>query len=110
MNYHEKFFNLFTMCEKAGKLVKGFDISREAVTGGKASCVMITRDISPRTLKEVKFMCKDFPELPVVNLPFDMEEIRNSIGRKTGVMAVCDKGFAARLAEYAASAAEENNN
>lgn len=107
MNYQEKFFNLFTICEKSGKLVKGFDISREAVTGGKAACIMVTSDISPKTLKEVTFMCRNFPELPVVNLPFTMEDIGNSIGRKAGVMAVCDKGFAARLSEYAESAAKQ---
>ena len=106
MNYQEKFFNLFTICEKSGKLVKGFDISKEAVTGRKAACVMVTSDVSPRTLKEVAFMCRSFPELPVINLPFTMEDIGNSIGRKAGVMAVCDKGFAEKLAEYAAAASE----
>lgn len=106
MNYQEKFFNLFTICEKSGKLVKGFDISMEAAADGKAACVMVTSDVSARTLKEVAFKCRSFPELPVVNLPFTMEDIRNSIGRKTGVMAVCDRGFAAKLTEYAAAASE----
>ncbi|MCQ2464133.1 MAG: 50S ribosomal protein L7 [Oscillospiraceae bacterium] len=104
MNYQEKFFNLLTICEKSGKLVKGFDISKEAVTGGKASCVMVTSDVSARTLKEAVFMCKNFPELPVVNLPFTMKDMENSIGRKAGVLAVCDKGFADRLREYAEAA------
>lgn len=106
MNYQEKFFNLFTICEKSGNLVKGFDISMETVTGGKAACVMVTSDVSPRTLKEVNFMCRNFPDIPVVILPFGMDEIKNSIGRKAGVMAVCDKGFADRLAEYAKAASD----
>ena len=42
MNWQEKFFNLFTICEKSGKLVKGFDISKETVSAGKAACVMVT--------------------------------------------------------------------
>lgn len=106
MNYQEKFFNLFTICEKSGNLLKGFDISKEAVTGGKAACVMVTSDLSPKTMKEVEFMCRNFPDIPVVNLPFVMDDIKNSIGRKTGVMAVCDKGFADRLTEYAKAASE----
>ena len=52
MNYHEKFFNLFTICEKSGKLVKGFDISKEAVSDRKAACIMVTSDVSERTFKE----------------------------------------------------------
>ena len=106
MNYQEKFFNLFTICEKSGNLVKGFDISKEAVTGGKAACVLVTSDVSPKTMKEVNFMCRNFPGIPVVNLPFGMDDIKNSIGRKTGVMAVCDKGFAEKLTEYAKAAAD----
>lgn len=107
MNYREKFFNLFTMCEKAGKLVKGFDISKEAVVKGKAACVMVTSDISPKTAKEVNFMCRDIPDMAVVKLPFDMDDIKKNIGRKAGVMAVCDRGFAKKLEEYAA--ASEND-
>ena len=52
-------------------------------------------------------MCRNFPDLPVVNLPFSMDDIKHSIGRKAGVMAVCDKGFADRLTEYALAASKE---
>lgn len=106
MNYQEKFFNLFTICEKSGKLVKGFDVSKEAVTGRKASCIFVASDVSEKTMKEVNYMCRDFPELPVIKLPFDMNAIKESIGRKAGVMAVCDKGFAARLSEYVMAACQ----
>ncbi|MBP0977852.1 MAG: ribosomal L7Ae/L30e/S12e/Gadd45 family protein [Oscillospiraceae bacterium] len=109
MNYREKFFNLFTMCAKSGSLAKGFDVSKESVTGGKAACVMVTSDVSPKTLKETAFMCKSHGEVPLVELPFTMEDIGNSIGRKAGVMAVCDAGFARKLREYAEQAREENN-
>ena len=108
MNYREKFFNLFTMCAKSGSLVKGFDVSKESVTGGKAACVMVTSDVSPKTLKETAFMCEK-GSVPLVELPFTMEDIGNSIGRKTGVMAVCDAGFARKLREYAEHASEGNN-
>lgn len=107
MNWQEKFFNLFTICEKSGNLIKGFDISKETVAGGKAACVMVTADVSAKTLKEVSFMCRNFPDLPVVNLPFSMDDIKKSIGRKSGVMVVCDKGFADKLTEYALAAANE---
>jgi len=106
MNYHEKFFNLFTICEKSGKLVKGFDISKEAVSDRKAACIMVTSDVSERTFKEVNFMCRNFPDIPIIKLPFDMKDIGASIGKKVGVMAVCDKGFADKLAEYAKAAAD----
>ena len=108
MNYREKFFNLFTMCAESGSVAKGFDISKESVTGGKVACVMVTSDVSPKTLKETVFMCEK-SGVTMVSLPFTMEDIGNSIGRKAGVMAVCDAGFARKLKEYAEQAREENN-
>lgn len=101
MNYHTKFFNLLTICEKSGQLIKGFDITREAVIDRKAVCIMIASDISEKTLKEVNFICKDNRHIKIIALPFSMEIIKASIGKKVGVMAVCDKGFAAKLSEYA---------
>ena len=46
MNYDIKFFNLLTMCIKAGKLLRGFDVSKEAVLGGDAVCIMTAAGIS----------------------------------------------------------------
>lgn len=101
MNYQIKFFNLLTICEKSGKLTKGFDVSSEAVKQQKAVCVMLAEDISPKTLKEINFICLNKPWVKILNLPFKMDDIKQSIGKKVGVMAVCDKGFAKKFDEYA---------
>ncbi len=101
MNYQIKFFNLLTICEKSGKLTKGFDVSGEAIKQQKAACVMITEDISPKTLKEINFMCLNKPWIKILYIPFRMDDIKQSIGKKVGVMAVCDKGFAKKFYEYA---------
>lgn len=100
MNYDIKFFNLLTMCIKAGKLLRGFDVSKEAVLGGEAVCIMTAAGISPKTLKEVNFICEKKKGVKVIELPFDMETIEINIGKKVGVMAVCDKGFAKKFSEY----------
>ena len=34
MDYQKKFFNLLTICEKSGNLLKGFDVVKEAVEAG----------------------------------------------------------------------------
>lgn len=101
MNYQTKFFNLLTICEKSGKLIKGFDMTREAVINKKAVCIMTASDISEKTLKEINFICKNNRYVKITALPFSMEIIKESIGKKVGVMTVCDKGFAAKLFEYA---------
>lgn len=107
MNYKIKFFNLFTMCIKAGKLLKGFDISMDAVKSGDVFLVMTASDISPKTLKEVRFVCEKNKSVKMAELPFSIDELSMSIGKKAGVVAVSDKGFADRLYEYAVCAAND---
>lgn len=107
MNYRTKFFNLITMCVKAGKLLKGFDISMDAVKNGEAFLVMTASDISPKTLKEVKYICEKQNSVNLTVLPFSIDELSLSIGKKAGVVAVSDKGFADKLNEYAQGAASD---
>ena len=42
----QKTADLMTMCIKAGRVVKGFDSSKEAVEGGKAFAVLAADDAS----------------------------------------------------------------
>ncbi len=95
-----KFFNLLTICMKAGKLLRGFDISKEAVMSGEASCIMTAADISSKTLKEIKFITEKKKDVKIISLPFDMATIEFNIGKKVGVMAVCDKGFSEKFFGY----------
>ncbi|MGN0631232.1 MAG: L7Ae/L30e/S12e/Gadd45 family ribosomal protein [Ruminococcus sp.] len=98
MNCKEKFLNLLTICRKAGKLILGFDPAKEEIQSHRAAGVFVTADASPRTKKEVHFFC-DKENIPVSETELSMEDIQNAVGRKAGVLAVCDKGFAKRLME-----------
>lgn len=106
MNYQTKFFNLLTICEKSGNLIKGFDTVREALDKYGKGCVFMSRDLSERTKKEINFLCSKKPFVQVVDLPFDMNDIGINIGKKVGVVAVCDEGFASKLKQYAAAITE----
>ena len=85
--------DLLTICNKARKTVKGYDSVVEAVKFGKAFCVMTACDASPKTLKEVDFVCGRYE---VVHLRTELakDEIGRLCGKETAVIAVCDEGFA----------------
>ncbi len=85
--------DLLTICLKAGKCVKGFDSSEDAVKTGKAFCVLTASDASPRTLKEVGFICEKFG-VPHLHTELEKSEMARLCGKETAVIAVCDKGFA----------------
>lgn len=88
----QKTADLLTICIKAGKAVKGFDSAKEAVLNGKAYCVLTAYDVSPKTLKEVRFMCGK-NDISVLVTELEKAEIGILCGKETAVIAVCDKGF-----------------
>lgn len=93
--------DLLTICLKAGKAVKGFDSAKESVLNGNAHCVLTACDVSPKTLKEVHFMCGK-NSVPVIVTELAKAEIGVLCGKEIAVIAVCDKGFAEGFAKITA--------
>lgn len=89
----QKTADLLSICFKAGKAVKGFDSAMDAVKDGKAFCVLTACDASPKTLKEVDFVCGKYDSVHL-RTGLAKEEIARLCGKETAVVAVCDKGFA----------------
>ena len=85
--------DLLTICNKAGKTVKGFDSVSEAVKTGKAFCVLTASDASPKTVKEAVFVCGRY-EVPLIETELTKDELGKLCGKQTAVIAVTDKGFA----------------
>lgn len=90
-----KILGLLTICRKAGKLVMGFDPMKDAVAEGKAKAVLTASDISPKTEKEVRFFAGK-GNVPVAKTELTLEDIYRGLGKKAGIIAICDEGFAAK--------------
>ncbi|MBE6837589.1 MAG: 50S ribosomal protein L7 [Ruminococcus sp.] len=85
-----------TMCRRAGKLQMGMDMTKDACANGVAKGVLVATDISEKSLKEVKFVCKKY-NTPIYSLGISMEEVGFKLGKKIGIAAVCDKGFMKKI-------------
>lgn len=88
---NDKLFGLLSICRKSGRMAFGFDMSKEAAEKGKAELILLAADISPKTEKEVRFFAKD---IKVIKTDYKIDDYFYGIGKKVGVVAVCDKGFA----------------
>ena len=88
-----KLLSLLTMCRKAGKLQMGFDAMKEALTGGKAKAVIIAADVSPKTEKEARFFADKY-NVPVQKTVTALDEIFTALGKRAGILTICDEGFA----------------
>lgn len=96
MNSQQKIVNLMTICRKAGMLTLGFDAVREKALEGEISCVIVTQDISQKTLKEVRFFCKNC-HIDIVALEIDSADMSNMVGKKVVVASIGSAGFAEKF-------------
>ena len=76
---------LVTMCRKAGKLVMGMDMVKDACNTGKACAV-------------IKFNCYK-NGIKLYSLGMTMDDIHFGLGKRTGVIAICEGGFAKACAK-----------
>lgn len=89
---------LISMCAKAGRLSLGMDMAKDACRCGNAKGVFVADDLSEKSLKEMKYYCARYG-VKLYRLGETMEGIQQGLGRKTGIIAVNDAGFAASCAK-----------
>ena len=91
---------LISICRKAGKLKAGMDIVKSACDTGEAKAVFAASDLSPKSLKELRFAAAR-NDIPAYRLSMTMQQIADAMGKRSGILAVTDKGFAKSLAKGA---------
>ncbi|MBQ1986157.1 MAG: ribosomal L7Ae/L30e/S12e/Gadd45 family protein [Clostridia bacterium] len=93
------------LARRAGKLNWGYDTAVEAMKNGDVCLALTAADLSEKTKKNVRFEAEKY-NVPFVDTVFSMEEISAAIGKKTGVVVICDAGFAKKLMQELGAAGE----
>ena len=91
-----KLIDTITFCKRLGKLTIGFDVVKTAVQTGEAQVVLLAADLSPKTQKEVEYLCGIF-EIPFRRTEITLDEYWYLIGKRAGVIAVTEEGFANKI-------------
>lgn len=99
----DKLTGALSLCRKAGRLVMGGDASEEAARSRKAAMVLVTSDLSGRSVKRMRSVCQECA-IPFLTLPRKMDELAPLVGKEYGIFAVCDQGFARMIGDAAAKA------
>ncbi len=89
---------LITICKKAGKLAVGMDMVKKVCTEGAAAAVFITTDISEKSFKEVRYVCAK-NGVKLYRLEMTMDDMWYGLGKKAGIIAMTDAGFAKSCAK-----------
>ena len=85
-----KTLSLLGICRRAGKLSVGHDMVFQSVRKGKAKLVVLTKDASPRHLRELE--AAQFGR--VITLEETSDIVGASVGKRCCIFAVEDDGFA----------------
>lgn len=88
----DKLLSLLGLARRAGKIEPGFDAAVSAARGGKAYLLIAARDISEKTVKNLRYEGAR-AGIPTLRVEAGMEELGRACGVRAGVLAVTDKGF-----------------
>ena len=83
-----KLLSLLGIARRAGRLSLGNDPALEAMRNGQTCVILVANDLSKRTLKGVCFAAEE-AHIDVLTI--------NALGKRTGVIAVNDAGFANKM-------------
>ncbi len=96
METDKRLLGLLGIARRAGKLDLGTQAAKQAAHSRKARLILLTKDLSPRTAASVRAEAES-SGVPVRELCITMDEAEAALGKRTGVIAVNDKGFAGAL-------------
>ena len=102
----DKLLSLLGLARRAGKIEPGFDGAVSAARGHKAALLLAARDISEKTLKNLRYE-GDRAGIPTVRTKASMEELCRACGMRAGVLALTDAGFAKAVAGLTEAVKEE---
>ena len=102
----EKLLSTIGLCQRAGKLITGFDAVTEELKKGKTAIggVLITEDLSDKTKKEVRFFCEKYGAR-LCETELGTSDIKKLLGKKTGIIAVLDEGLFTGIAGHSEKSA-----
>lgn len=93
-----KLASMLSLTKKAGKLISGFDVAKDSVEKKNAGLVLLAKDLSPKSRKEIALVCKR-SGAQIKELPLTMDEVWFATGKRAGILAVADEGLAKKLAQ-----------
>ncbi len=93
---NEALISTITFCKRLKKLVLGFDAVKESIQKGQTQLVLTASDSSAKTQKEINYLCSQCCVL-CCQTPFTLDEYWYLVGKRVGVIAVEDEGFAKKI-------------
>lgn len=102
----DELLHLLGIARRAGKLALGTEATRDAVRRRRAVLLLFASDLSPHTVSDLSPQAER-NGVPMRHLHATMDELGAALGKRAGVIAVNDRGFAKKLLALTAGNEEE---
>lgn len=101
METDNRLMNLLGIARRAGKLDLGGEAVKQSVRRHHARLVLLASDLSQRTAEGIHAEAEK-AGVRTAEIRANMDEVEAALGRRTGIIAVNDAGFAKTLLELSA--------
>lgn len=92
---NDKVLSLLGLCKKSGNISLGFDACLESVKHKNSSLILLTNDLSERTLNRIYDQINNKVDIIILNL--SMEDIKKILGKSSGIISINNNGFAEKV-------------
>ena len=72
----------------------------ESIRSGNAALLVLSNDISGKSGAKIRRFAEEFA-IPILQIPAGMDQLERMLGKRAGILAVTDAGFAKRILELA---------
>lgn len=93
---NNQLLSLLGIARRAARLSLGNDAAVESLRKGKAKLILIASDLSPRSARGIRFAAEE-EEVALATADATIDEISMALGKRTGIIAVNDAGFAKKM-------------
>jgi len=93
---NRQIISIISLCKRAGKLIMGFDVVKEAAEKAQICLILTVSDISPKSYKEIVRVAQ-MNNVTILSIPVIMDEIFYNVGKRAGILAINDRGLANKL-------------
>lgn len=96
-----------SLCKMAGKLLSGFDTVKESVYKGEAKFIVISTQMSAKTVKEAEYLSKTCA-VPLIKIDSGLNELWYQLGRKSGIFSITDTALGQKVVKAASEQNKED--
>lgn len=93
--------DVISLCKRAGGLVVGFDMLKQAIVMGDSDIIISAHDLSDKTKKEINYISNKH-SIRNIEVPISLDEFWYLIGKRTGVMTITNEGLKGKFLEVIA--------